>query len=302
MDRRVLARRAAAPQAVSASAEFRVWAPDGIGEITPGTDLGRLLTTLFGSGEQCSLRDGDVVVVSSKIVSKAEGRVVAAHDREAAITAETVRVVASRARPGGPPLRIVENRLGLVMAAAGVDASNTPEGTVLLLPLDPDGSASRMRKAVNGLGVNVAVVVTDTTGRPWREGLVDIAIGVAGLAPLVDERGGIDTHGRPLTVTVTAVADQIAAAAELVKGKATGRPIAIVRGLSGVLPAGHDGPGARVLTRPGDSDMFSEGTAEAYARGRAEAKNVRPTDTQPEPATTGISVSRKVVTPSAGPA
>lgn len=269
---------------------LRIWAPDGIGEVTSGTDLGGLLAGLPGAdgrpvaggvhrGESVGgargasvLRDGDVVVVSSKIVSKAEGRVVAARDREAAITAETVRVVATRERVGGPPLRIVENRLGLVMAAAGVDASNTAEGTVLLLPLDPDGSARRIRQTLHDVhGVNVAVVVSDTTGRPWRDGLVDIAIGVAGLEPLHDERGGVDTHGRPLTVTVTAVADQLASAAELVKGKATGRPVAVVRGWGGVLPGGEHGPGARVLVRLGDADMFSLGTAEAYAQGRADA-------------------------------
>ncbi len=256
--------------------ELRIWAPSGLGEVAPGTDLGLLLAGLFDPAvpaESGTLRDGDVVVVASKVVSKAEGRVVAAADREGAITAETVRVVATRERPDGPPLRIVENRLGLVMAAAGVDASNTPAGTVLLLPVDPDESARRIRVALHErCGVNVAVVVTDTTGRPWRDGLVDIAIGVAGLQPLQDERGGVDTHGRPLTVTVTAVADQIASAAELVKGKATGRPVAVVRGLAGVLPAGEHGPGAGVLVRLGAADMFSEGTAEAYARGLADAQ------------------------------
>ena len=256
--------------------ELRIWAPSGLGEVAPGTDLGLLLAGLFDPAvpaESGTLRDGDVVVVASKVVSKAEGRVVAAADREGAITAETVRVVATRERLDGPPLRIVENRLGLVMAAAGVDASNTPAGTVLLLPVDPDESARRIRVALHErCGVNVAVVVTDTTGRPWRDGLVDIAIGVAGLQPLQDERGGVDTHGRPLTVTVTAVADQIASAAELVKGKATGRPVAVVRGLAGVLPAGEHGPGAGVLVRLGAADMFSEGTAEAYARGLADAQ------------------------------
>lgn len=259
---------------------LQIWAPSGLGEVTSGTDLGRFLAEAFDPSvavRQAELLDGDVVVVASKVVSKAEGRVVAAADREAAITAETVRVVATRKRPDGPPLRIVENRLGLVMAAAGVDASNTPDGTVLLLPLDPDESAQRMRTALRELrGVNVAVVVTDTTGRPWRDGLVDIAIGVAGLSPLRDERGGLDSHGRSLTVTVTAVADQIASAAELVKGKATGRPVAVVRGLDGVLPAGEHGPGAGVLVRLGEADMFSEGAAEAYARGFAAARNARP--------------------------
>lgn len=137
-----------------------VWAPSGIGEVRPGDDLAALVGDALAAAG--GVADGDVVVVTSKVVSKAEGRVVAAADREAAITAETVRVVARRERPGEPPLRIVENRLGLVMAAAGVDASNTPEGTVLLLPEDPDASARRLRRALaDRFGVRLAVVVTD---------------------------------------------------------------------------------------------------------------------------------------------
>ncbi|MGO1317594.1 MAG: coenzyme F420-0:L-glutamate ligase [Cellulomonadaceae bacterium] len=250
--------------------ELRVWAPRTVGEVAPGTDLGALVCAACPD-----LADGDVIVVTSKIVSKAEGRAVAAADREQAITAETVRLVASRERPDGPPLRIVENRLGLVMAAAGVDASNTPDGTVLLLPVDPDASAQAIRAGVRErLGVTVGVVVTDTAGRPWRDGLVDLAIGVAGIAPLLDERGAVDTHGRALTVTVTAVADEIAAAAELVKGKTSGRPLAVVRGLAH-LTTPDDGPGARVLVRLGEADLFAEGTAEAYARGLRDGRDGR---------------------------
>lgn len=246
--------------------QLRIWAPAGIGEVHDGDDLADVLAPVLAD-----LRDGDVLVVTSKIVSKAEGRMIAAQDREQAITDETVRVVATREHPGGL-LRIVENRLGLVMAAAGVDASNTPEGTVLLLPLDPDDSARRLRAAVRDRhGVSVGVVVSDTSGRAWRNGLTDIAIGAAGLAVLDDLRGGIDSHGRELTVTVTAVADEVAAAAELVKGKAAGRPVAVVRGLAQhVLP--DDGPGARVLIRDPAQDMFREGSAEAYARGWAEGR------------------------------
>lgn len=249
-------------------AAIEIWAPDGVGEVTPGADLGALVC------EACpDLVDGDIVVITSKIVSKAEGRVVAAADREDAITAETVRVVASRVRPGLPPLRIVENRLGLVMAAAGVDASNTPEGTVLLLPEDPDASARSIRAALAArLGVRVGVILTDTAGRAWRDGLVDLAIGCAGVVPLVDERGGHDSHGRALTVTVTAVADEIASAVELVKGKASGRPIGVVRGLAHLV-TDDDGPGARILPRLGEADLFSEGSAEAYARGFADGQS-----------------------------
>lgn len=246
---------------------FSVTAPDGIGEVGRGADLAALVARACPD-----LADGDIVVVASKIVSKAEGRVVADDDREGAITAETVRVVATRERPGGPPLRIVENRLGLVMAAAGVDASNTPQGTVLLLPVDPDASARRLRAGLRStLGVRVGVVVTDTAGRVWRDGLVDLAIGAAGLRVVEDERGQRDSAGRELGMTVRAVADEIAAAADLVKGKVTGRPVALVRGLAH-LTTDDDGPGARVLPRLGAADLFSEGTAEAYARGLADGR------------------------------
>ncbi|MGP7960706.1 coenzyme F420-0:L-glutamate ligase [Sanguibacter sp. A247] len=244
---------------------FSVTAPDGIGEVSSGDDLPALVAAACPD-----LADGDIVVVASKIVSKSEGRFVVAADREDAITAETVRVVAERARSAGPPLRIVENHLGLVMAAAGVDASNTPEGTVLLLPRDPDASARRLRAGLRSLlGVTVGVLVTDTTGRVWRDGLVDLAIGAAGVRVVEDERGRRDSAGRELGMTVRAVADEIAAAADLAKGKVAGRPVAVVRGLAH-LTTDDDGPGARVLPRLGEDDLFSEGTAEAYARGLAD--------------------------------
>jgi coenzyme F420-0:L-glutamate ligase/coenzyme F420-1:gamma-L-glutamate ligase len=170
--------------------------------------------------------------------------------------------------------RIVENRLGIVAAAAGVDASNTPEGTVLLLPVDPDASARRLRAELGRrCGVNVAVVITDTLGRPWRQGQTDAAIGLAGLAPLLDLRGETDSAGRRLTATVTAVADEIAAAADLVKGKTSGCPVAVLRGLAHLVAAPADGrpprqeAGAADLIRPADRDMFRLGTAEAMAAG-----------------------------------
>jgi coenzyme F420-0:L-glutamate ligase / coenzyme F420-1:gamma-L-glutamate ligase len=245
----------------SGAVEIRCWAPEGVPEIGEGDDLARILGDALGS-----LEPGDVVVVTSKVVSKAEGRLLAADDREQAISDETVRVVATRKHPGGV-LRIVENRLGIVAAAAGVDASNVPEGTVLLLPEDPDASAERIRAAlVQRFGGPLGVVITDTLGRPWRVGQTDVAIGAAGLAVVDDLRGIPDAFGRTLDVTVIAIADEIAGMADLVKGKAEGRPVAVVRGLSRfVLEDG--GAGARSLVRTGPDDMFSRGTDEAYDDG-----------------------------------
>ena len=254
------------------STRLEVWAPDGLPEIAPGDDLVELLTALLRDDP---LVDGDVLVLTSKVVSKAEGRVVSADDREQAITDETVRVVATREHATGIT-RIVENRLGLVMAAAGVDASNTPEGTVLLLPVDPDASARALRAGLSAaFGVRIGVVVTDTAGRPWRQGVTDIAIGAAGLVVLDDLRGQVDSFGRPLVMTQAAVADEIASAGELVKGKAEGRPLAVVRGL-GHLVTDEDGPGARALVRLGAEDMFAQGSAEAYSQGWKDALRDQP--------------------------
>ncbi|MFD9070180.1 coenzyme F420-0:L-glutamate ligase [Streptomyces lasiicapitis] len=195
----------------------------------------------------------------------------AAADREAAIDAETVRIVARRGT-----LRIVENRQGLVMAAAGVDASNTPAGTVLLLPEDPDASARAVRAGLRAaLGVDVGVIVTDTFGRPWREGLTDVAIGAAGVRVLDDLRGGVDAYGNPLSATVVATADELAAAGDLVKGKAAGLPVAVVRGLGHVVVSrsaeGPDAPGAlggtELGAKQGKLDADGEGTQEAAAHG-----------------------------------
>jgi dehydro coenzyme F420 reductase / coenzyme F420-0:L-glutamate ligase / coenzyme F420-1:gamma-L-glutamate ligase len=230
---------------------------EGMPEVTEGADLAGLIAeTATG------LADGDILVITSKIVSKAEGRVVRV-DREQAIDAESVRVVARRG-----PTRIVETRHGLVLAAAGVDASNTPPGTVVLLPEDPDGSARRLRKALmDRLGVRIGVLVTDTLGRPWRAGQTDAAIGAAGVAPLRDYRGTADTFGVALEVSVAAVADELAGAADLVKGKAAGIPVAVVRGL-GDLVTEADGPGAQALIRPAAEDMFRYGSADVLAARR----------------------------------
>jgi coenzyme F420-0:L-glutamate ligase/coenzyme F420-1:gamma-L-glutamate ligase len=214
-----------------------VHAIDGLPEVGEGDDLAALIAAA------ADLQDGDVVVVTSKVVSKAEGRLVQ-RDRLKAIDDETVRLVAERGET-----RIVQTRHGFVLAAAGVDASNVPAGWVALLPEDPDASARTLRAGLQSrLGVDVAVIVTDTFGRPWRNGLVDVAIGAAGFPVLDDHRGRTDAHGHTLEMTVTALADEVAAAAELVKGKLDAVPVAVVRGLQFTAPV--DDPGARPLVRP----------------------------------------------------
>jgi len=246
-----------------AAARIEVWGVAGIGEITDGSDLAAII-----ADSEPDLRDGDVVVVTSKVVSKAEGRLVDG-DRDKAIDAETVRVVAARGAT-----RIVETRHGFVLAAAGVDASNVPAGTVALLPVDADRSAARIRAGLRRLrGVNVAVVVTDTFGRPWRNGLVDVAIGAAGIGALDDHRGRSDEHGHTLEMTVTAVIDEVASAAELVMGKLGGVPVAVVRGLR--YDVDPDGAGARPIVRPPDEDMFRLGTTEAKRQAVLDRRTVR---------------------------
>jgi coenzyme F420-0:L-glutamate ligase / coenzyme F420-1:gamma-L-glutamate ligase len=232
----------------------------GLPEITAGDDLASLITdaALASPG----LADGDILVVTSKIVSKAEGRVIRS-DREDAIDAETVRVVAKRGLT-----RISQTRHGLVLAAAGVDASNTEPGTVVLLPLDPDDSARRLRKAIGERsGARIGVIITDTMGRPWRAGQTDTAIGAAGLQPLRDHRGEADTFGNVLEVTMAAVADEIAAASDLVKQKTTQIPVTVVRGL-GDLVTDAAGPGAAALIRPAEEDMFRLGASDVLTARR----------------------------------
>lgn len=250
------------------------WALPGIPEVQPGDDLPELICGAVN--EENPLHDGDILVVTSKILSKAEGRIVRAEDREEAISAETVRVVASRPRADGEGYtRIVENRLGIVAAAAGVDASNTDEGMVLLLPEDPDASAASLRAGIrNRLGVDIGVLISDTLGRPWRMGQTDAAIGASGVRLLHDHRGRRDSSGRELTATAVAVADEICALADLVKGKSSGLPVAVVRGLGHLLDA--DAPGARALIRTGPTDMFRLGTDEAIAEGYRRAGGEEP--------------------------
>jgi coenzyme F420-0:L-glutamate ligase/coenzyme F420-1:gamma-L-glutamate ligase len=239
--------------------ELRVLPVEGLPEIDEGDDLGALIA------QRAELEAGDVVVVSQKAVSKAEGRVVRLADVEASdrarelaadhdprqlevILREATRVVRTRA-----PLVIAETPHGFVCASAGVDASNAPgPDTLVLLPADPDASAEAIRRTLlERTGKSVGVIVSDSFGRPWRNGIVDVAIGVAGLRPLEDWRGRRDANGYELRATVVAVADEIAAAAELVRAKTAGIPVAVVRGLD----VSGEGSG-RELLMPPERDMF----------------------------------------------
>ncbi|MGY1604131.1 coenzyme F420-0:L-glutamate ligase [Geodermatophilus sp. SYSU D00815] len=243
---------------------FSVHPVPGLPEFGPGDDLAAAI-----AGAAPWLADDDVVVVTSKVVSKVEGRLVRVppgEDREAArqraIDGETVRVVARRG-----PLRIVETRQGWVVAAAGIDASNVAGDALVLLPEDADASARRLRERLRALrGVDVAVVVSDTFGRTWREGLTDVAVGAAGIVALEDHRGATDRFGNTLETTQVAVVDELAAAADLVKGKLAGVPVAVVRGLPVVRPDG-DGPdaGTRPLVRLGPGDLFPYGARDLVA-------------------------------------
>jgi coenzyme F420-0:L-glutamate ligase/coenzyme F420-1:gamma-L-glutamate ligase len=228
---------------------YEVFGVEGLPEVRPGDDVAALVAGA------CELQDGDVVVVTSKVLSKAEGRLVPVPDgadrervRQEAVDAETVRVVARR----GATV-IAQDRRGLVLAAAGVDASNVRADEIALLPVDPDESARAVRDRLQALtGARVSVVVSDTLGRPWRVGQVDQAIGVAGLAPVRDARGHTDSHGAVLQVTEIAVADELASAAELVMGKLDRVPAAVVRGYAFEPAEGS----ARELVRPAELDMF----------------------------------------------
>ena len=237
---------------------------EGLPELVEGEDLGLLLHAAAGAAG--GLQDGDVVVVAQKAVSKVEGRVVRLADvepsaravelagedgdarRAEVILRESREVVRSR-----PPLVIAETRHGFVCASAGVDASNTPgEGILVLLPVDPDASARRLRARLTELsGADIGVVVSDSFGRAWRQGTTDVALGVAGIAPLRDLRGTTDASGHLLESTQIAVADEIAGAAELVLGKARRVPAAIVRGVD----ARGDGSAAE-LVMPRERDLF----------------------------------------------
>lgn len=223
---------------------------EGMPEIAEGDDLAGMIAA------RIDLRDGDVVVVTQKIVSKAEGRIVAIDPADAEaerrrwVERETVRVVARRG-----PVVIAETAHGFVCANAGVDASNVPRGVLALLPADPDASAARIRDGLRAAaGVDAAVIVSDTFGRAWRTGQTDVAIGAAGLTTIRDHIGDTDTFGNELHATQIAIADEIAGAAELVMGKARAIPVAVVRGLN-VAGTGT----ARDLVRPAEEDLFRTG-------------------------------------------
>ncbi|MGZ8801037.1 MAG: coenzyme F420-0:L-glutamate ligase [Mycobacterium sp.] len=242
----------------------------GLPEFRPGDDLAAAIAEAAPW-----LRDDDVVVVTSKVLSKCEGRIIDAPAdpelrdalRRKLIDAEAVRVLARKGRT-----LITENSLGLVQAAAGVDGSNVDSHELALLPVDPDGSAAALAAALRErLGVTVGVVVTDTMGRAWRTGQTDVAIGASGLTVLHGYAGEHDEHGNELIVTEIAVADEIAAAADLVKGKLTAVPVAVVRGLT----LRDDGSTARTLVRAGEEDLFWLGAEEAIALGRSQAQLLR---------------------------
>ena len=238
---------------------------EGLPEVAPGDDLAAMIA------DGADLRPADIVVVSQKVVSKAEGRLVdlasiepskRALDlaSELGKTPELVELILCesrevvRARDG---VLIVETHTGLICANAGIDASNVPgDGQVALLPLDADASASRLRAEIGGVGdPRPAIVIVDSFGRPWRVGQTEVAIGCAGLQPLDDWRGGEDRHGRRLGATVIAIADEVAAAADLARDKGSGTPVVVVRGLARYVTE-EDGPGAGVLQRGRERDLF----------------------------------------------
>jgi coenzyme F420-0:L-glutamate ligase/coenzyme F420-1:gamma-L-glutamate ligase len=252
-----------------AVAGLRVRPVLGVPDVRPGDDLAALLA-------HADLEDGDVLVVTSKVISKAEGRLVAIGDedrevvRQRAVAAESAAVVARRGRT-----TIARTRHGFVLASAGVDASNVHTDEIALLPLDPDASARALRAALQAAsGRRLAVVVSDTFGRTWRNGLTDVALGIAGLAPLVDLRGRVDAYGMPLEMTETALGDAVAGAADLVKGKLWNIAAAVVSGLAPWV-TDDDGPGAAAYVRPLEGDMFSLGTREAMAAAVGYRRTVR---------------------------
>lgn len=245
--------------------KLSVEAVEGLPEISPGDDLAGLIAS------RTELEDGDIVVVAQKAVSKAEGRFA---DPSTTEPSNDARALAGRTSkdPGLVQLildestevlrategvLIVETRHGFICANAGIDSSNVPgDGRVLLLPVDPDRSARSLRSALQAAtGKRLAVLITDSFGRAWRSGQLDVAIGCAGIEPLLDERGGADREGREMNATIQAIADELAAASDLARSKTSGEPVVVIRGRSGLVIAG-DGPGAVASLRERAQDLF----------------------------------------------
>ena len=233
-----------------------IFAPDGIGEVAAGSDLAAIILEAIAADPLGPLLDGDIVVVTSKIISKAEGRVEQASRRAELIGSETKRTLARRGET-----RIVRTHNGLTLAAAGIDRSNLPAESILLLPRDPDASAAELRERLTANGLRLGVIISDTAGRAWRLGQTDHAIGASGVRPLEDYAGARDGYGNELQITAMAVADEVAAAADLVKRKLRGRPVAVVRGLDHLVS--EAGSSARELLRDPREDLFGYGSHEA---------------------------------------
>jgi len=235
-------------------ARLMAWSVEGIGEVVPGQQIGDLIVEACSGEPNGPLRDNDVLVVTQKIISKAEGRLVAIDpddpvSHKGLVEQEAVRIVRRRG-----DLIITETKHGFVCANSGIDLSNVERGFAALLPLDSDRSARRVRDIVKAkLGVNVGVIISDTFGRPWRKGLTDVAIGVAGIAAVVDLRGTEDALGRTMQVTEVCVADELASAAELVMGKSTGVPVAVIRGAD---PSWFRDASMDEIVRPPSEDLF----------------------------------------------
>jgi len=235
-------------------ARLMAWSVEGIGEIVPGQQLGDIIVEACSAEPNGPLRDNDVLIVTQKIVSKAEGRLVPidADDplsHKVLVEQEAARIVRRRG-----DLIITETKHGFVCANSGIDLSNVERGYAALLPLDSDRSARRIRDIVRArLGVTVGVIVSDTFGRPWRKGLTDVAIGVAGIAGVVDLRGTEDALGRMMQVTEVCVADELASTGELVMGKSNGVPVAVIRGSD---PSWFRDSSMDEIVRPPSEDLF----------------------------------------------
>ncbi|CAB4367362.1 MAG: coenzyme F420-0:L-glutamate ligase [Actinobacteria bacterium] len=235
-------------------ARLMAWSVEGIGEIVPGQQLGDIIVEACSTEPNGPLRDNDVLIVTQKIVSKAEGRLVPIDpddplSHKVLVEQEAARIVRRRG-----DLIITETKHGFVCANSGIDLSNVERGYAALLPLDSDRSARRIRDIVRAkLGVTVGVIVSDTFGRPWRKGLTDVAIGVAGIAGVVDLRGTEDALGRVMQVTEVAVADELASTGELVMGKSNGVPVAVIRGAD---PSWFRDASMDEIVRPPSEDLF----------------------------------------------